>query len=84
MPLGIAAAILCHVTQWNSQEHDRKAKDKICVTARCFCENVGLFSEYFRLDKKSVLEGRDGAYVGRLAVFREDNFRQCYRGKRFL
>lgn len=46
-----------------------------------FCENVGVFSQYTGLDKESLLEGGDGAYIGRLAVLREDDLCQCYSGK---
>lgn len=82
MSPGIVAAILCHMTEVKAKRDVIYLN--VCVSARFICENVGLFSEYFRLDKKSVLEGRDGTYPGRLAVFREDYICERYSGKRHV
>lgn len=65
------STIFCHVTG------HQKVKEKFDLARSCyrtgFCEDVGVFQEYIRLDKEFILEGRDGAYAGRLAILWEDD-----------
>ena len=76
------SGIWCHhlVSCDESKESKRVVFLSVEVPVQ-FCENVGVFSQYTGLDKESLLEGGNGAYIGRLAVLREDDLCQCYSGK---